>query len=278
MTPRVIDTFELRSNPALISELREHPGEFVERRFAPLTTLETRASDTDNGWQATGLAAVFDDLSENLGGFRERIKRGAFRKVLRNDPDVRFLFNHDPNLPLARTHAGSLQLRETSGGLEYTADVAPTSFANDLRVLMDSGIVNQSSFAFRVEPGGDDWFEDEETGGLIREIREFSSLYDVSAVVYPAYPTATSGVKRSANLLRDIAESLDRSVEEQHQDVTPSVSEQAPEAVAEERGEQADTNDKRAHVDDPDTQVRCLSAAEAAGRLRRAEQQLKRVA
>lgn len=278
MKPRVIDTFELRSNPQLISELREHPGEFMERRFAPLTTIETRAADTGDGWQATGLAAVFDDLSENLGGFRERIKRGAFRKVLRTDPDVRFLFNHDPNLPLARTHAGNLTLRETHGGLEYVADVAPTSFANDLRVLMDSGIVNQSSFAFRVAPGGDEWFEDEETGGLIREIRDFTALYDVSAVVYPAYPTATSGVKRSAELLRDIAESLDEAVEEQTQDVTQSASEQAPEAIAEEHGEQADTDTKRAHVDDTDTQVVCLSAVEARARLRRAEQQLKRVA
>jgi HK97 family phage prohead protease len=263
---RIIDTFELRANPQLITELREHPGANLERRVVPLHKVEVRAND-DGTFAVAGHAAVFDDLSENLGGFRERIKRGAFKKVLRDDPDVRFLFNHDPNLVLARTHAGSLALKEDATGLEYDADCAPTSYAADLRVLLDRGEVTQSSFAFRVAPGGDEWIEDPDTGGLIREISEFSGLYDVSAVTYPAYPTTDVGLRALAGLnagdARDLAWAIHRgerdASEEERQaldlilqsfsTVSPWTAERALRAFAVEPELLAAVPDQRAHIE-----------------------------
>jgi HK97 family phage prohead protease len=206
----VIDAFELRSNPALALELRDHPGENIERRFVG-ATVEVRAKD-EGGYRMLGHAAVFGDLSENLGGFRERIERGAFHKVLAASPDVRALFNHDPNLVLARTHAGTLSLDEDPKGLAYDADVASTSYASDLRVLLERGDVSQSSFAFRV--ADDSWTEDPETGGLIRTIHEYAALYDVSPVTYPAYPTTDAGLRDLNQLdgegLRDLAWKIHR--------------------------------------------------------------------
>lgn len=196
---RIIDPFELRARPGLLQELRDHPGEHVERRFAPLRSTEVRAAETDGGVRMGGLAAVFEELSLNLGGFRERIDRGAFRKVLATGPDVRALFNHDINYPLARTTVdegpGSLRLKEVPKGLDYDCEPTGTTYANDLRINMEAGVVTQSSFAFRVAQGGDTWEEDEETGALIRTIHEFSDLYDVSPVTDPAYPAATAGVR-----------------------------------------------------------------------------------
>jgi HK97 family phage prohead protease len=104
--------------------------------------VETRAAD--NGWRGGGLAAVFDDLSHNLGGFREVIDHGAFRKVLASKPDVRALFNHDANYLLGRTTAGTLRLKEVGKGLDYEFDAPATSYAADLRVLMERGDLNQS--------------------------------------------------------------------------------------------------------------------------------------
>lgn len=167
----------------------------IQRRAVP-TTFEVRAAG--DSYEVVGHGAVFNSLSENLGGFREKIEPGAFAKVLDKDPDVRALFNHDPNLVLARTTVsegpGSLSVAEDDTGLAYSFTPTPTTYAADLRANLDAKVVNQSSFAFRVARGGDTWDEDEESGLLIRTITEFSGLYDVSPVTYPAYPAADSGL------------------------------------------------------------------------------------
>lgn len=200
-TSRIIDARALRSDPSLVAELRAGSGDFVERRtFA--TFAELRAGGQGEPTRVVGLAAVFDSLSENLGGFREKIDRGAFRKVLGTNPDVRALVNHDPNLVFARTTVedgpGSLRLKEVGGGLRYDAIPTETTYAADLLVNLAAGVVDQSSFAFRVASGGDSWEEDPDTGALVRTIHEFSGLYDVSPVTYPAYPSTDSGVQAGA--------------------------------------------------------------------------------
>lgn len=167
----------------------------VLRRSVAFEGVEVRAAG-DGGYSIVGHGAVFNSLSENLGGFREKIAPGAFASVLAKSPDVRALYNHDPNLVLARTTNGTLRLEEDVAGLRYHADVVPTSYGNDLRLLLERGDVTQSSFAFRV--ADDVWDEDPDTGALIRTIHEFSALYDVSPVTYPAYPAADSGLAGSA--------------------------------------------------------------------------------
>lgn len=153
---------------------------------------ELRADDTDHdAFTIRGHAAVFDRLSEDLGGFREKIARGAFRKALDRGDDVRLLFNHDANFVLARTKAGTLDLRENPRGLHVYADVAPTSYAADLRVLMGRRDVDQMSFGFTV--ARDEWTERD--GEVIRTIREIDRLFDVSVVTYPAYPQTDAAAR-----------------------------------------------------------------------------------
>ena len=124
-------------------------------------------------------------MSEDLGGFREVIKRGAFDSVLTND--VRAYFNHDPNYILGRTGAGTLKLSTTEKGLRYVLDVPDTSAGRDLVVSMQRGDITQSSFAFQVEK--DSWHTDSSLGE-IRTIESVKRLYDVSPVSLPAYPDA----------------------------------------------------------------------------------------
>ena len=59
----------------------------LEQRHASFDTVEVRAEGDRIIFD--GHAAVFDRLSDDLGGFRERIQRGAFRKILDSSPDVR---------------------------------------------------------------------------------------------------------------------------------------------------------------------------------------------
>lgn len=147
---------------------------------------EPEAGDDPDKITVSGHASVFDRLSEDLGGFRERIHRGAFRKVLDEDQDVRLLVNHEPYPVLARTKAKTLELREDPRGLRVYADVAPTTFARDLRVSMQRGDIDQMSYGFVVAPGGDRWSE--EGGQIIRDVHAFERLIDVSVVTFPAYP------------------------------------------------------------------------------------------
>lgn len=195
---KIIGEAELRGAPGLVDELRAGSDEIVEQRLAP-SKVEMRAN-TDGTWQLEGLAAVFDSPSQDLGGFVEVLKRGAFKNVLRSTTlDVRGLINHDPNLLLGRTTNGTMQLEETPRGLKYTIQVPDTTYARDLRVLLERGDLTQSSFAFRVGKDDQTWAENPDTGGLTRTITNISGLLDCSVVTYPAYPAATAGVADSSS-------------------------------------------------------------------------------
>ncbi len=151
-----------------------------ERRNFPIS--EIRIETREDGQEVVGHASVFNSLSEDLGGFREMIAPDAFSDVL-ND-DVRALFNHDPNMILARTKSGTLRLSVTEKGLEYRFDAPDTTAGRDLLVSLKRGDIDQSSFGFRV---ADDVWEKRD-GEVVRVITKFERLFDVSPVVFPAYP------------------------------------------------------------------------------------------
>lgn len=143
-----------------------------------------------------GYAAVFNSLSEDLGGFREVIRRGAFTHTIAQGADVRFLINHD-GMPLARTKSGTLRLAEDDRGLRIDATLDPTD--PDVQRLipkMRRGDVSQMSFGFRTQK--DAWRQ--EGADQIRELHAVD-LFDVSAVTYPAYQ-ATDVALRSLEAIK----------------------------------------------------------------------------
>ena len=139
-----------------------------------------------------GYAAVFDQPSEDLGGFTEVIKPGAFSRTLKEGCDVRALFNHDPSMVLGRTKdggkTGTLRLSEDETGLRFSVDMPDTQVARDLMTLVERGDISQCSFGFSVRE--QNWNSSKDADGDTREIREIMDcdLFDVSAVTYPAYP------------------------------------------------------------------------------------------
>ena len=143
-----------------------------------------------NGNTIRGYAAVYNSDSEWMGGFYEQIATGAFDGVMEND--VRAYFNHDENLLLGRVSSGTLRISTDKRGLFYEVDLPNTTYANDLAELMKRGDVNQSSFAFLIEK--DRW--EQRDGTTYRIIEKVSRLLDVSPVSQPAYPDATSELKR----------------------------------------------------------------------------------
>ena len=158
--------------------------------------VEFRADEDGNILE--GYAAVFNSLSQDLGGFREYITPGAFSDAVRED-DVRALFNHDPSQVLGRTKSGTLELAEDDNGLQTRINLPDTSYARDLRESVRRGDVDQMSFAFQTVE--DDWRK--ENGANIRELIKVR-LLDVSPVTYPAYE-ATSVSARALETANEMA-------------------------------------------------------------------------
>ena len=149
-----------------------------------------RRADVDGDGQddgplfIVGYAARFDKESQDLGGFAEVIRAGAFARAIAED-DVRALWNHDDNFVLGRTKSGTLRLSEDAEGLRIEIELPDTTWARDLYKSIERGDVDQMSFAFRVVK--DAWTQREgETPDVLRELLEVR-LYDVSPVTYPAY-------------------------------------------------------------------------------------------
>lgn len=139
-----------------------------------------------------GYAAVFDELSDDLGGFREKVKRGAFGTSLGRGDDVRALVEHDPARILARSTAGSLELKEDKKGLHVRITPADTTASRDTLENIRSKNLTQMSFGFVTR---EDLWEHAEAGGIdIRTLIEVD-LHDVSVVAWPAYPQSTAQVR-----------------------------------------------------------------------------------
>ena len=189
-----------------------------ERRF--LTVQELRVKTDDDKMTLTGYAAVFDSLSENLGGFREKIEPGAFKNSLAKS-DCRALFNHDSNIVLGRQSAKTLRLKEDKTGLLMECDLPDTQFARDLMISVNRGDITQQSFGFTVKI--DEWEENRETGEATRTLKEIDQLFDVSPVTFPAYPDTTVAKrsleqhKTSEN--RDLEIDTANSIDEEYEDL-----------------------------------------------------------
>lgn len=165
---------------------------------------ELRAIASEGGGQKiAGHAAKFDVLSEDLGGFRERIAPGAFAKSIQS-ADVRALWNHDANIVLGRNKSGTLRLSEDSAGLYYEVDAPDTQLIRDMVLApIARGDVNQCSFGFYTL--SDKWAKVD--GDWVRTLLEVE-LFDVSPVTYPAYP-ATDVAVRSLQAAQAAAASPD---------------------------------------------------------------------
>lgn len=157
-------------------------------------------ADGDGPKKIVGYAARFNELSDVLWDFREQIMPGAFADALKGS-DVRGLFNHDPNHVLGRESAGTLELREDEKGLWYEIAPPDTQWARDLLVSIERGDIKESSFAFTMTGGVDEW--DDSVKPSIRTIKRIGALYDVSPVTFPAYPTASSGVRSAEEVFKE---------------------------------------------------------------------------
>jgi len=168
-----------------------------EIRVLGLEGLEIRHSGRPNeGFTLRGYAAVYNQTSHDLGGFREQIAPGAFDEVLTTSPDVHLTWDHDTRYVAARTKNNTLHLESDSTGLFIDAQVGNYTWAKDLRTALERGDINQGSFAFTVADGGDEFRADDD-GNVMRTINKVGNLFDVTVTAQGAYPQTSLAAVRS---------------------------------------------------------------------------------
>jgi HK97 family phage prohead protease len=149
------------------------------------------------GTQLVGYAAKFNDeatISDPWWGdtFSEVIKPGAFARTLRENQDIRALYNHDTNVVLGRTKSGTLKLTEDATGLHFVVDLADTTAARDIKTMIARGDIDGCSFGFMV-------MEDEvlkrADGTILRTLIDLELIEISPAVAFPAYASTEVAVR-----------------------------------------------------------------------------------
>lgn len=114
-------------------------------------------------------------LRSRMGQFIERICKGAFKKAIERNENVRLLLNHDWNRDLGGTADGNLELEEDNIGLHARAKITDEEVVEKAR----HGDLVGWSFGFTDREGGVDNDVDSETHLPFRKVRDLD-LYEVS--------------------------------------------------------------------------------------------------
>ena len=149
----------------------------------------------ENGKYITGRPIVYDTVTD-LGEFREVIEKGALDET--NLKDVPFFVNHNIDMiPLARSRNNNanstMQLSVDEEGLKIRANL-DTENNQDARALYSATErkdIDGMSFMFDIQ--GDSW-EDLDTDKPLRRVKSIRKVWEVSAVVFPAYDETSLNV------------------------------------------------------------------------------------
>lgn len=172
---------------------RSLPKDKRERMIIPGLEVRMDGEGDDESKHIEGYGAVFNSDSEGLW-FIERVAPGAFAETIKND-DIVGLFNHDRNMVLGRTSAGTMALNEDAKGLFYSIEAPDTQVARDLHTSIGRGDIKGSSFSFQVETVEWSYLDDETVVRTLKKVR----LFDVGPVTSPAYPASTTQARSIHN-------------------------------------------------------------------------------
>lgn len=150
-----------------------------------LLRVECRSVPVLSGNKLGGYAAVFGPVADLGDHGLERMAAGCFARALQTS-DTRALYQHDPALVLGRQSSGTLRLATDDHGLEYEVDLPDTTYARDLRELVERGDITGASFQFVP-----DRFDFDRAEGVTTHT-DVATLVDVSPVTFPAYEGAST--------------------------------------------------------------------------------------
>ena len=155
----------------------------MEERYLKLQNVETRNEAETGDLYLEGYFARFGDVYQVWEGVTESIAPGAFTDSINGD--VRALYNHNTDLILGRTSAGTLELRQDELGLwgRIKLNQKDTEAVN-IYERTARGDITGCSFGFEIEEETRTVSDD---GSVHYTINKVSPLFEVSPCVFPAY-------------------------------------------------------------------------------------------
>lgn len=143
---------------------------------------------TDSMIRMRGVAATTGIETVRWNMFRLVIAPGAFTKTLQ-ESNVRALWNHNPDFPLASTKSGTLRLKEVGNQLQFEMDINPVGMNESFADAVTRRIVEGMSFGAEIVKEEWTYGKDGEMDLLtLREVK----LYEVSPCTFPQFEEDTS--------------------------------------------------------------------------------------
>lgn len=175
----------------------------MKKETRAINISEMRVETRDDGKMVVSGYAIVYNQEADIWGDKEIILPGASTRTLK-EHDQYYLWQHDSSKPLARKLIGTLTAREDEKGVFIEAFFIDSTFGKDCYLAIVTKLVDKQSFAFDVRK---DRWETETRDGKevwIRYIEEFDTIYEFSAVTWPAYEGTDLG-KRSIEESKKLA-------------------------------------------------------------------------
>lgn len=164
----------------------------IERRSWTPEDVEMRAEG--DGMTFTGYAIRYGVPSEPLP-FTEFIAEGAATRSLKSRNNIKAFVNHDTNMVIGSTRAGTLRLTEDTRGVLAEITLPDTTYGRDLAVSVKRGDVSGMSFGFSAV--ADTWSEDY-SQRTVTELR----VHEVSPVTgFEAYTQTDASIRSTYRML-----------------------------------------------------------------------------
>ncbi len=185
------------------------------RNFAESPSVRTEGDSRT----IEGYAIVFNQRSEVLwrgatGDVVEVIDPEAVNEELLRNSDVIACMEHDRKRMLARSRfdKGSLTLEIDAKGLKYRFVAPNTADGNYALEMIERGDIFGSSFAFTTDETDENSVKYSQDGDtIVRTIKRFTGLYDVSMVANPAYLGTSVGARSNDEAAKELGEIMQRS-------------------------------------------------------------------
>lgn len=167
----------------------------MERRVINIEKFQTREADGKR--YLDGYYSVFNQPYEVFPGWIEEIAPGAFSRTLRENKDVKVLWNHDSNIVLGSTENRTATLYEDERGLYGPVEInEEDQDAKNAYARVNRGDVRGCSFGFDIRAMEESWEDD----GTYRTRLTDVELYEVSPCTFPAYAQTNISARNKENL------------------------------------------------------------------------------
>ena len=162
-----------------------------------LKMQDPKVRERDGARYLEGYFAVFDKPYHVCEKWVETIAPGAFRGTLESGRDVKVLWNHNHDIVLGSTGAGTATLREDDVGLWGSVLInEKDQDAVNANARVERGDVDGCSIGFEIAKLEESW-EGEQYRTRILEI---DPLYEVSPCTFPAYMDTSISSRAKASM------------------------------------------------------------------------------